>query len=247
MSSDAAYGTTDLIPLVKVDFLGRGRPEHIAYGPGGMWFARFKGISIEAKTTIWGPATEKAEPPIYSSTWVDLVEELRAAPNIPKDEGCVDFVTFGCHEQLIVRFENGNTLMYVTDDPEVRAKCSEGVITLVTERIADGWTVGNGTTLCQYDPEQYVIEWKKGTQTYYTFNIGTEENTTRVKNVVTLVGHDAAAQATMDSAAIVRRTFSRHMWNKLILFRFLLLCVLPRLRECGIDRIQFQMSIHGFA
>jgi len=66
MSADGyvRYAPIDLVPITKVDFLGRGRPTHIAFGPGGMWFARFKGISSGTGTTFWGPACEEAVSPV---------------------------------------------------------------------------------------------------------------------------------------------------------------------------------------
>jgi hypothetical protein len=195
MSSDgyARYCPIDLLPLIQVDLLGRGRPTHVAFGPGGMWFVRFKGITSNIGTTIWGPATAAATPPIYSQNWVDIVLELRAADNIPRNEHVIDFVTFGCHDLLILRFENGNAQIRGPADEELLAKC-QPVIDLVREKLNDGWTVGNRTTLCQYDPTQYFIEWKKGVQCNFAFNVGTEENKERVLNVLNLVGNDPAAR-----------------------------------------------------
>jgi len=198
----ARYGPVDLIPLVKVDLLGRGRPMHVAFGPGGMWFARFKGVTSAIGTTLWGPATTEATPPVYSKNWINIIEELRAAENIPRDEHAIEFITFGCHDLLILRYENGNAQIYGPDDEEELAKC-QPVIDLVREKLNDGWTVGNRTTLCQYDPTQYFIEWKKGGQANFAFSVGTEENKNRVLNVLNLVGNDAAAQAIAEQTSLV--------------------------------------------
>lgn len=62
-------------------------------------------------------------------------------------------------------------------------------------KLEAGWTVGNKTTLCQWDPEQYFIEWKKETQVDYDFMVGTPEEFVRVMNVVLLVRHDGEAPA----------------------------------------------------
>jgi hypothetical protein len=140
-----------------------------------------------------GPATTAASPPVYSQKWVDIVTELREAENIPRNEHAIDFVTFGCHDLLILRFENGNAQIHGPDDEEELAKC-QPVIDLVQENLNDGWTVGNRTTLCQYDPTQYFIEWKKGNQSNFAFNVGTVENKDRVLKVLNLVGNDAAAR-----------------------------------------------------
>lgn len=195
------------MPLVKVDFLGRGRPVHIAYGPGGMYFARFKAIGSEAGTTVWGPPCEEALPPVYSTNWVNIVKALRAHEGVPKNEGAVDFVAFGCHDLLLIRYENGNAELHISDEPELAEKCKDlEVVKLCVEKFNDGWTVGNKSSLCQRDATQYFIEWKKGTQTFYNFNIGTAEETQRVKDVITLVGHDANAQAVNDRVAIVSQS-----------------------------------------
>jgi len=77
------------------------------------------------------------------------------------------------------------------------------VVKECVEKMNDGWTIGNKTSLCQNDPERYFLEWKKGTTISYTYDIGTDEETRRVQNVVTLVGHDANAQALNDRARIV--------------------------------------------
>jgi hypothetical protein len=223
-STDDSYGPDDMIPLIKVDFLGRGRPFHVAFAPGGMWFIRFKPIGSGAATTVWGPACAKAEPPVYPSSWVSLVDELRDAPNVPRDEHAIDFVTFGCHDLIIVRFENGNAQICPPSDPALRAKCSETVIKLVEEKIKEGWTVGNRTTLCQYDPEQYFIEWRKGTQANFAFNVGTQENVTRVKNVLDLVGNDAAARKSLDNpigSCMKLKELPEQMANEARMVRFL--------------------------
>lgn len=143
-------------------------------------------------------------PPVYCQTWVSIVTELRKHNDVPWNEHSIDFVTFGCDALVILRFENGNAEVLCSDDPEQAAKTKD-VHDLVEEKLKDGWTVGNRTTLCQYDPSQYFIEWKKGAESNFAFSAGTIENRDRISNVLNLVGNDAAARKYL--------CFSRIQWK----------------------------------
>jgi len=93
----------------------------------------------------------------------------------------------------------------LSDDENLREKCSGALVDEVNKRLEEGWTLGNRTTLCHCDPERYFIEWKRGTQAEFRFNLGRgrEEDLARVKSVLDGVGNDEAAVQRSMNAQLV--------------------------------------------
>lgn len=130
---------------------GRGRVTFATFAPNGTsWFIRY-----DIKQCLWGPAVESFPP-----TWQTVVRGLEQSH--PRKDKYIDFVAFGLHDLLLVRFENGNSLMQLPEDPAMKARISKDLIKKVEERLAAGWTLGNRTTLCTIDTERWFVEWKRG-------------------------------------------------------------------------------------
>lgn len=87
----------------------------------------------------------------------------------------------------------------------MREKCSTALVEEINKKIEEGWTFGNRTTLCHYDPERYFIEWKRGTQVKFRFNLGRgrEDDLASVKSVLDGVGNDEAAVQRSMNAQLV--------------------------------------------
>lgn len=181
-----------MIPFLHTDALGRGSVRYVTFGQNNAWFARYS-----SNVCIWGPTIEA-----FPKTFQDVVTALEKTPR--KDEA-IDFVSFGMHELLLLRFENGNAKLILSDDPAVQARCSQTLIADVNKKLEEGWTIGNRTSLCPYDPEAYFIEWKRGTVATFSFNLGPgrQEELARVKNVLDGVGNDAYAVAKVQNAQLV--------------------------------------------
>ncbi|KAI0540605.1 hypothetical protein GGR58DRAFT_460282 [Xylaria digitata] len=201
----SARGPQDMLPYLHAQNIiigadgfvhpGRGRATFVAFAPGGTcWFIRYS-----TNTCIWGP-----EPHTFPSTWRSLMNDLER--NHPRKDECVDFVAFGLHELLLVRFENGNSLMLLPENPTVRSRISKVLIQEVEERLAAGWTLGNRTTLCEYDTNRWFIEWKRGTMAEFRYNMGqgegSEKELERVMKVLSGVGNDAALVASHQNAQL---------------------------------------------
>ena len=131
-----------------------------------------------------------------------MVAVLQTTPR--KDE-CIEFVAFGMHEPLLLLFETGNAKPIVSDDVKVQEKYSMPLIENINGKLAEGWTVGNRTTLCPYDPGAYFIEWKRGTVATFSFNMGAgrQEDLARVKSVLDGVGNNEAAVARSQNVQLV--------------------------------------------
>lgn len=175
---------------------GRGRVKFAAFAPNcTSWFIRY-----DSQLCLWGPARDT-----FPSTWQSLISELEQTHS-RKDE-CVDFVAFGLHDLLLVRFENGNSLMWLPDNPAMRARISGGLIKEVEERLASGWTFGNRTTLCTFDAERWFLEWKKVSAAVFSYSMGVDQqdDLARVKAVLSGVGNDAAAVARAETGQLVSR------------------------------------------
>ncbi|KAI1329215.1 hypothetical protein F5Y16DRAFT_397678 [Xylariaceae sp. FL0255] len=145
----------------------------------------------------WGP-----NPSTFPSTWRALIAGLEK--NHPRKDECIAFVAFGLHEILFVRFENGNSLMLLPDAPSLRNRISPDLIREVEERLATGWTFGDRNTLCAFDTNRWFLEWKRGIVAEFRYNLGSGErdrqDLERVNRVLSGVGSDAAAVATLTAA-----------------------------------------------
>ncbi|TGJ80977.1 hypothetical protein E0Z10_g7782 [Xylaria hypoxylon] len=202
----SARSPQDMLPYLQAEHLtispdgichpGHGRVTFVAFGPGGTcWFIRYS-----TNQTLWGPNVEA-----FPSTWRSLVDELERTH--PRKDECIDFVAFGLHELLLVRFENGNSLMLLPEDPEVRCRISTDLIQEVEERLAAGWTLGNRTTLCKFDTNCWFLEWKRGTSAEFSYNMGSGERSKqdeeRVTKVLSGVGNDTALVASHQNAQLI--------------------------------------------
>ncbi|KAK3078243.1 hypothetical protein LTS18_008081 [Coniosporium uncinatum] len=76
---------------------------------------------------------------------------------------------------LLIRYENGNSQLVVSEEPAKRALCSQALIEAVEQRIADGWTLGDRSSLCHWDARCYFIEWQKGSAAEFSYDFGCEE------------------------------------------------------------------------
>ncbi|KAF7561665.1 hypothetical protein G7046_g2476 [Stylonectria norvegica] len=217
----AARCPQDMIPFLYTQLItrrsdglaspGRGRVTFVSFVPDGIsWFIRYS-----TNQCIWGPELSS-----FPSTWQTLVSDLER--NHPRKDECIDFVAFGPHEILLVRYENGNSQMILPQSPTVRSQISEGLISQVSERLEAGWTFGNRTALCDFDTNRWFIEWKRGSSAefYYSMGIGDKEkdDLERVKKVLSGVGSDAnlvasnqAAQLIAAQAAFASQVYRRRM------------------------------------
>ncbi|KAI1310669.1 hypothetical protein F5Y03DRAFT_345184 [Xylaria venustula] len=202
----SARGPQDMLPFLQTQntyvgtdglaHVGRGRATFVAFVPGGTcWFIRYS-----TNQCIWGPSID-----LFPSTYRSLVAELER--DHPRKDECIDFVAFGQHELLLVRFENGNSLMLQPENPAVRSRISAELVREVEERLAAGWTFGNRTTLCEFDTNRWFIEWKRGTMAEFRFNMGggekSKQDQERVLKVLNLVGNDAALVASHQNAQLI--------------------------------------------
>ncbi|KAI0405484.1 hypothetical protein F4802DRAFT_561979 [Xylaria palmicola] len=175
---------------------GRGRPVFVAFAPDGeCWFIRYS-----TNQCLWGPAEHK-----FPSTWRSLVGDLERSH--PRKDEYIEFVAFGRHELLLVRFENGNSLMLLPQNQALRSCISTGLIQEVETRLAAGWTVGNRTALCEFDTNRWFIEWKRGTSAEFSFNMGegerSKQDTERVMKVLKGVGNDPTLVASHQNAQLI--------------------------------------------
>ncbi|KAI1621575.1 hypothetical protein EDD37DRAFT_124182 [Exophiala viscosa] len=173
---------------------GRGRATFVAFAPNGTsWFIRY-----DSNQCIWGP-----DPSAFPSTWQSLIHELETGH--PRKDECIDFVAFGQHDILLVRFENGNSHMALPQDPAVRSQISQALIDEVSSRLQAGYTLGNRTTLCEFDTNRWFIEWKRGTMAEfrYSMGIGQPQDLETVKRVLSGVGSDAGLVASNETAQLV--------------------------------------------
>ena len=176
---------------------GRGRVTSVAFAPNGIsWFVRY-----DSKVCIWGP-----EISTFPSTFQYLVHELET--NHPRKDECIDFVAFGLHDLLLVRYENGNSSMILPDNPAIRSQISSELIQGVEDRLQAGWTLGNRTTLCGFDTNRWFIEWRRGSSAEFSYSLGIneDEDLERVKKVLSGVGSDANAVRNNETAQLVSRT-----------------------------------------
>lgn len=196
----------DMIPFLHTQLItvasdglaraGRGRATFVAFAPGGIgWFIRYS-----TNQCIWGPDISS-----FPSTWHSLIRELEASH--PRKDECIDFVAFGRHEILLVRYENGNSAMALPEDPAIRSQISEELIREVEERLQAGWTLGNRTTLCEFDTNRWFIEWKRGTMSEFRYSTGIgdleSEDLERVKKVLSGGGGNAGSLAGNQTAQLV--------------------------------------------
>lgn len=175
---------------------GRGRATFVAFAPNGIsWFIRYS-----TKLCLWGPNESS-----FPSTWQSLVDDLER--NHPRKDECIEFVAFGLHDILLVRFENGNSQMILPENPAVRSRISAELIQEVKDRLQAGWTLGNRTTLCAFDTNRWFIEWKRGSSAVFAYNMGTgeaaNEEQGRVQKVLSGVGSDAGLVASEQNAQLV--------------------------------------------
>lgn len=155
--------------------LGRGTLKFVSFPPNGKgWFARYSN-----NVCLWGPSEAEMTP-----TFRALVANLEAGH--PRKDECIDFVSFGAHDTLAVRYENGKSFFYVADDPSEAAKVSQQLLGDINGRLEDGWTFGNRTTLCGWDTNRWFIEWKKGNQAEfcYSMGVGEKEDLEKVSEVL---------------------------------------------------------------
>ncbi|RYC60480.1 hypothetical protein CHU98_g5729 [Xylaria longipes] len=176
---------------------GRGRATFVAFAPDGKcWFIRYS-----TNQCLWGPDINA-----FPSTWRSIVADLERSH--PRKDECIEFVAFGLHELLLVRFENGNSLMLLPKNPAVRSRISTALIQEVEERLAAGWTFGNRTTLCAFDTDRWFIEWKRGTMAVFRYNMGAGERSNQDKERVTKVlsgaGNDAGLVASVQNAQLIQ-------------------------------------------
>ncbi|KAI0187054.1 hypothetical protein EV127DRAFT_437240 [Xylaria flabelliformis] len=205
----SARGPPDMMPylhtqntIIGSDGLvhpGRGRAIFVAFAPGGTcWFIRYN-----TGQCLWGP-----DLPAFPSTWKSIVDDLER--NHPRKDECIEFVAFGQHEMLLLRFENGNSLMVLPENPVVRSRISTELIQEVEGRLAAGWTLGNRTTLCEFDTNRWFIEWKRGTIAEFRFSMGSGERSNqdkeRVMKVLSGIGNDAALVASHQNAQLIAAT-----------------------------------------
>jgi hypothetical protein len=182
------------------NLLGRGSVKYVAFAPSNdAWFARYTNNQI-----LFGPTLEA-----MPSTFQDIVKSL--ADTHQRKDHALDFVTFGAHEMIIVRYENGNSQLVLPTDETLRAQSNQALVDLVNKKLEEGWTVGNRTTLCQWDPERYFIEWKRGTVAEFNFNMGAgrTEDLARVKSVLDGVGNDENAVRRSQNATLVSSFLGR--------------------------------------
>ncbi|KAI1739179.1 hypothetical protein F4680DRAFT_423082 [Xylaria scruposa] len=199
----SARGPQDMMPylhtqnnVVGPDGLsrpGRGRATFVAFAPDGKcWFIRYS-----TGQCLWGP-----DPQTFPSTWRSVVDDLER--NHPRKDECIEFVAFGPHELLLIRFENGNSHMVLPDNPSVRSRISTELVQEIEGRLTAGWTFGNRTTLCSFDTNRWFIEWKRGTIAEFRFSMGSGERSNqdkeRVMKVLSGVGNDAALVASHQNA-----------------------------------------------
>lgn len=192
----AVVGSNGLVSV------GRGHVTFVSFVPDGTgWFARYS-----SNQCIYGPDISA-----FPSTWKVLVHELEQ--NHPRKDECIDFAAFGQHELLLVRFENGNSQMVLPEDLAVRSRISAELVREVEERLADGWTFGNRTTLCGFDTKRWFIEWVRGSSAIFRYNTGdgekSKEDLERVKSVLSGVGSDAALVASHNNAHLVSLSFQK--------------------------------------
>ncbi|KAF7531445.1 hypothetical protein G7054_g8856 [Neopestalotiopsis clavispora] len=202
----AARCPKDMVPFLHTQLtvvgsnglasLGRGHVTFVSFVPDGTgWFARYS-----SNQCMYGPDISA-----FPSTWKVLVHELEQ--NHPRKDECIDFAAFGQHELLLVRFENGNSQMVLPEDLAVRSRISAELVREVEERLADGWTFGNRTTLCGFDTRRWFIEWIRGSSAIFRYNTGdgekSKEDLERVKSVLSGVGSDAALVASHNNAHLI--------------------------------------------
>lgn len=202
----AARAPSDMIPFLHTQLItvasdglarpGRGRVTSVAFAPNGIsWFARY-----HTNVCIWGPDINS-----FPSTFQYLVHELEN--NHPRKDECLDFVAFGAHEFLLVRYENGNTSMILPQNPAVRSQISTELIQGIEEKLQGGWTIGNRTSLCGFDTNRWFIEWKRGGSAQFAYSTGLGESTKqdleRIQKVLSGVGSNAAAVMNNQTAQLV--------------------------------------------
>ncbi|KAK9776212.1 hypothetical protein SCAR479_07118 [Seiridium cardinale] len=205
-AAGSARCRNDMIPFLQTQIttigpdslvrMGRGRAISVAFGPGGTcWFIRYN-----TNQCIWGPDISA-----FPSTWKSLIGDLERSH--PRKDECIEFVAFGQHEILLVRFENGNSHMALPDDPAVRSQISSGLIQEVQERLAGGWTLGNRTALCEFDTARWFIEWKRGTSAIFSYSMGdgegSKEDLEMAKKVLSGAGNDAGLVASHQNAQLI--------------------------------------------
>ncbi|KAI1264467.1 hypothetical protein F5Y18DRAFT_82606 [Xylariaceae sp. FL1019] len=201
----SARGPSDMMPHLNTEIvtrgsnglaqMGHGRVTSVAFAPNGTsWFIRY-----DTKQCLWGP-----HPDAFPSTWRSIIDDLER--NHPRKDECIDFVAFGLHELLLVRFENGNSMMFLPDNPAVRNQISAEFIKEVEERLAAGWTLGNRTTLCAFDTNRWFIEWRRGSDAVFKYSMGlgdrNQEDLARVQKVLSGAGNNPAAVANNEAAQL---------------------------------------------
>ncbi|KAI1186512.1 hypothetical protein F5B17DRAFT_403634 [Nemania serpens] len=202
----SARGPSDMMLYLQAEHMtigpddlarpGRGRATFVSFVPGGTaWYIRYS-----TNQCLWGPDIKA-----FPSTWRSIMHDLDR--NHPRKDDCIEFVAFGPHEVLLIRFENGNFLMQLPEDPAVRSRISPDLIKEVEERLAAGWTLGNRTALCEFDTNRWFIEWKRGTGAEFRYSMGCDEqskqDTERVTKVLSGVGNDPALVASQQNAQLI--------------------------------------------
>ncbi|KAL0958712.1 hypothetical protein HGRIS_014042 [Hohenbuehelia grisea] len=200
-SAWSARAPETLVPLLHTQFLsdtgpGRGYCQFVAFAPDGVsWFARFS-----SKTSLCGPARET-----LPATFRAIIADLDA--HHPRQDACLDFVAFGAHDVVLVRFENGNSGMFLPEGKEARKGIDPGFVVEVEDRLKDGWTFGNRTTLCQNDSARWFIEWRRGPTAEFRFSTGegeaAKEVLTRINKVLSGEGNNAAMVADHQAADMI--------------------------------------------
>lgn len=136
-----------MISWLNTDLLGRGSCKFVAFAPSnGTWFARYSN-----NVCLFGPELGD-----FPYTFSDIVKSLHETHQ--RKDQALGFVTFGVYEIIILSYENGNSQLVLPTDEELRAKSSPALVDEINTRLVEGWTVGDRTTLCQWDPERYFIE-----------------------------------------------------------------------------------------
>ncbi|KAF1988629.1 hypothetical protein K402DRAFT_402804 [Aulographum hederae CBS 113979] len=153
----------------------RGAVKFLSFHPdGNSWFIRY-----DRGNTCY--LTDQPK------TFTDMVTELQ---ELPRAADLIDMCVYGHDDVLLVRFENGNSAIYTPEDPVKLNRVSQQLVNICNQRIADGWTFGDRTTLCPWDSRNYFIEWVKGTSAVFTYETNDQEMTNTISSILNGEGND---------------------------------------------------------
>ncbi|KAL8697958.1 MAG: hypothetical protein Q9201_006834 [Fulgogasparrea decipioides] len=181
-----------MIPwLRQPDILTPRTVEVVSFTPTNGWFIRFSN-----KTVQW--ATEDAIDtkgtlgmhrmgPCFHA----LVHSVRQQ-NPQRQEHCIDFLTFGYGTALLVRYENGNFDFFRAEGKA--EDCDEEIVRVIEDMKAEQWSLGEKSRLCWWNKGRYILEFVKGEQIRYRFNMGDKETTELVTSIIKREGSDLQAE-----------------------------------------------------